>query len=65
MLKTIEERMLSIEQELSQIRKEMEDEVARYKQSGYPFDVDKIKNLLKIEGDWFNNGSVGQPWRKS
>lgn len=30
MIKTIEERMLSIEQELSEIRKEMEEEVGRY-----------------------------------
>lgn len=37
MTKTIEERMLSIEQELSEIRKEMEEEVARYKDETYLF----------------------------
>jgi len=62
MTKTIEERMLSIEQELSEIRKEMEEEVARYN-SSYPDEKrlinDReycshwIKGEIKTSSEWF------------
>lgn len=51
MTKTIEARMQSIEQQLSELRKELEESLARYntsyKQSQYPFtngDVSKFRS---------------------
>ena len=42
MNQTIEERFQSIEDQLKQIRKELEESLARYKQSHYPFTKDSI-----------------------
>lgn len=62
MTKTFEERMLSIEQELSVIRMEMEEEVGRYN-SSYPDEKRLINDLeycsqwikgeTKASSDWF------------
>lgn len=44
---TIEERFRSIEDQLKEIRKELEESLARYKQSQYPFtngDVSKFRS---------------------
>ena len=37
MNQTFEQRIQSIENELKEIRKELEESIARYKQSQYPF----------------------------
>ena len=42
MNQTIEDRMQAVENELKEIRKELEDSLARYKQSPYPFTKDSI-----------------------
>ena len=47
MNQTIEERMLSIDQELKEISKELEESLARYKQSQCPFtngDLSKFRS---------------------
>lgn len=50
MTKTIEERMSAIEQELLEIRKEMEEEVARYN-SSYP-DEKRLINDREYCSHW-------------
>lgn len=47
MNQTIEQRMQSIEDQLKEIRKELEESLARYKQSQYPFtngDISKFRS---------------------
>lgn len=47
MNQTIEERIQSIEDQLKEIRKELEESLARYKQSQYPFtngDISKFRS---------------------
>jgi len=47
MNQTIEERMQSVEDQLKEIRKELEESLARYKQSQYPFtngDISKFRS---------------------
>lgn len=40
MNQTIEERMQAVEDELKEIRKELEESLARYKDKSYPFNAD-------------------------
>ena len=40
MNQTIEERMQSVEDQLKEIRKELEESLARYKNRHYPFNAD-------------------------
>lgn len=62
MNQTIEERMQSIEDQLKEIRKELEESLARYKQSQYPItngDISKfcsgqIGNISKTKCLWDN-----------
>lgn len=64
MNQTFEQRIQSIEDQLKEIRKELEESLALYKQRGVSFyRLRKDKNLLKIEGEGFNNENVGEPWR--
>lgn len=47
MNQTIEQRMQSLEDQLKEIRKELEESLARYKQSQYPFtngDISKFRS---------------------
>ncbi len=47
MNQTFEQRIQSIEAQLKQIRKELEESLARYKQSQYPFtngDISKFRS---------------------
>lgn len=47
MNQTIEQRMQSVEDQLKEIRKELEESLARYKQSQYPFtntDISKFRS---------------------
>lgn len=47
MNKTIEQRMQSIEDQLKEIRKELEESLSRYKQREYPFtngDINKFRS---------------------
>lgn len=47
MNQTIEQRMQSIEDQLKEIRKELEESLARYKQSQFPFtngDISKFRS---------------------
>lgn len=51
MNQTIEQRMQSIEDQLKEIRKELEESLARYKQREYPFTNGDISK--------FRSGSIG------
>ena len=52
MNQTIEERFQSIEDQLKEIRKELEESLARYKQSQHPFTAKDVK--IYINGDKFD-----------
>ena len=51
-MKTFEQRIQSIENELKDIRKELEESLARYKQSQYPFVDGYIREIPKITYDF-------------
>lgn len=53
MNQTIEQRMQSIEDQLKEVRKELEDSLARYKRSQYPIPPKKPKEpvVRKIVND--------------
>lgn len=51
MNQTIEERFQSIEDQLKEIRKELEESLARYKQSQYPFTNGDVSR--------FRSGAIG------
>ena len=74
MNQTIEERMLSIEQQLSEIRKELEESLARYKDKSYPFNADLdprtatgygLRYLAQEAGVGFNALDTDEQVRKS
>ena len=52
MNQSIEDRMDSIEQQLKELRKEMEESVARYKQREYLFVDGDIRDFPKITYDF-------------
>ena len=63
MNQTIEERFQSIEDQLKEIRKELEESLARYKDKHYPFNADLdprtatgygLRYLAQVDGVDFN-----------
>lgn len=52
MNQTFEQRMQSIEHQLKEIRKELEESLARYKQREYPFKAEDVQ--LHINGEKFD-----------
>ena len=52
MNQSIEQRMQAVEDELKEIRKELEESLARYKQSQYPFTAKDVQ--LYINGEKFD-----------
>lgn len=61
MNQTIEQRIQSIEDQLKEIRKELEESLVRYKQSQYPFTNGNVRHIyseykieLRRKGDYYH-----------
>lgn len=52
MTQTFEQRIQSIENELKELRKELEESLARYKQREHPFKAEDVQ--LHINGEKFD-----------